>query len=104
MNGNMETVVIIPSKADTKPPTQPPVQKPAWMVKMVRRQEQLNKRYELAHSQFATAYNDFLATIDEINIEHGTDFSFSQAVTEYQGYFAEDAFDEVEDDDEDDED
>ena len=99
----MDTVVIIPSKADTKP-TQPPVQKPAWMLKMIQRQQTLNKRYEFAHGQFAAAYNDFLAAIDEINMEHGTDFSFQQAVTEYQGFFANDAPDEEDDEDEDDDD
>jgi hypothetical protein len=69
------------------------------MVKMVQRQQTLNKKYEFAHGQFAAAYNDFLAAIDEINIEHGTDFSFQQAVTEYQGFFANDAPDEDEDED-----
>jgi len=101
----MDAVVIIPSQAEAKPPTRPPAEPlPAWLTKMVQRQQSLNKRYEFAHGQFATAYNDFLNAIDEINAEHGTEFTFQQAVTEYQGFFANDAPDEVEDDDEDDED
>jgi len=98
ISSNNETVpvVVIPQAVTVKPTT--PTQKPAWMVKMIQRQQQLNKKYEFAHGQFAAAYNDFLAAIDEINVEHGTDFSFQQAVTEYQGYFANDVPDEVEDD------
>ncbi len=98
----MEPVVIIPSKAEVKPTTRQTAEPlPSWLTKMVQRQQSLNKKYEFAHGQFAAAYNEFLAAIDEINIEHGTDFSFQQAVTEYQGFFANDAPDEVEDDDED---
>jgi len=78
---------------------------PLWMKKIVRRQSILNKKYEFAHGQFATAYNDFLSAIDEVNSEHDTEFTFEQAVEEYGGMFANDAPDEVEDDDdEDDED
>jgi hypothetical protein len=62
---------------------------------MVQRQQSLNRRYELAHGKFAAAYNEFLMTIDEINAEHGTEFSFQQAVTEYQGFLANDAPDEM---------
>ncbi len=91
-------VIVIPQA--TKPAVRPAM--PLWMVKMVHRQKTLNKKYEFAHGQFAAAYNDFLAAIDEINIEHGTDFSFQQAVTEYQGFFANDALEDVEDEDDDD--
>ncbi len=97
----METVVIIPSKAEVKPTTRQTAEPlPSWLNKMVQRQQSLNKRYEFAHGQFAQAYNDFLMAIDEINAEHGTEFTFQQAVTEYQGFFAND----VPDDDEDEED
>ena len=99
----METVVIIPSKAEVKPTTRQTAEPlPSWLTKMVHRQKTLNKKYEFAHGQFAAAYNDFLAAIDEINIEHGTDFSFQQAVTEYQGFFANDALEDAEDEDDDD--
>ncbi len=71
-------------------PTDTAEEMPDWLRKMVRRQQSLNKRYEDAHGQFANAYNEFLSTIEEINEQHGTTFSFQQAVTEYQGMFAND--------------
>lgn len=96
ISSNNETVpvVTIPQVVAVK---EPPAPMPLWMVKMAQRQQSLNKRYEFAHGQFAQAYNDFLMAIDEINAEHGTEFTFQQAVTEYQGYLANDAPEEMED-------
>ena len=73
-----------------------------WMAKIVRRQMALNKRYEKARSQFASAWNDFLAALEEINGVYGTDFSVEQAITEFEGQYSDEA-DEDEDDDEDEE-
>jgi len=75
---------------------------PPWMVKMVRRQDFLNRRYERAHNQFAKAYNDFLFAIDDINSESDTKFTFKQAVEEFQGHIADEGA--VEEDDDNDED
>lgn len=72
---------------------------PPWMKKMVKRQDFLNRKYEHAHALFATAYNEFLDAINEINFEHDTQFTFGQAVTEYQGRYAADALPEEDDED-----
>lgn len=78
---------------------------PNWLKKLVNRQDALNAKYDKVHGEFAKAYNDFLITIEELNQEHGTSFSFEQAATEYQGMMAGDAYEDDEDDeDEDDED
>jgi hypothetical protein len=61
---------------------------PPWLAGIVKRQLKLNKQYETAHDKLAEAYNDFLATIDDINLEYGTEFTFEQAATEFQGEFA----------------
>ncbi len=99
----METVVIIPSKAEVKLTTRQTAEPlPSWLTKMVHRQQSLNKRYERAQGQFASAYNEFLMAIEEINEQHGTNFSFQQAATDYQGLFADGGT--MDEDDEDDED
>lgn len=89
-------------------PTAPPIQQsqrqpenaelPPWMMKMLKRQDFLNQKYEHAHALFAQAYNDFLSSIDEINFENDTRFTFHQAVKEYGGHFAADALIDEEDD------
>lgn len=93
----------------TVAPTEPPIQMiqsgnaelPPWLKKMVKRQDYLNEKYEHAHALFAQAYNDFLQSIDEINFENDTRFTFHQAVKEYGGHWAADALSEMEEDDED---
>ena len=79
---------------------------PPWLSEIVERQRDLNRQYEAAHDKLAEAYNDFLASIDEINEEYGTEFTFEQAAVEFQGEFAfvnSDTFFEDDEDDEDDE-
>jgi len=72
---------------------------PAWMVKLLTRQDQLNQRYERAHGKFADAYNEFLMAVVEINDKFGTSFSLEQALAEFEGGEADDADDEDEDED-----
>ena len=77
------------SEQTTKPALTPKVDNdiPEWMLKILRRQNLLNKRFELANSLFAQAYNDFLSSIQDINGEYGTDFSFDQAVKQFAGEY-----------------
>ena len=70
---------------------------PAWIVKLLKRQDQLNKRYENAHGKFAEAYNEFLVTVSEINDQFGTAFTIEQALTEFQGLETDEGDDEGDD-------
>ena len=59
-----------------------------WMLKLARRQDAMNKKYKKAYGEFARAYNDFLDSIDEINMQYETPFTFGQAVEEFQGKYS----------------
>jgi hypothetical protein len=88
-------------KIETFTPKAPAPDFPAWIIKLLKRQDQLNKRYEKAHDKFAEAYNEFLGSIVEINEQFGTTFTLEQAAAEFEGMEADCGCD---DDDEDDED
>lgn len=83
--------VVLPTKAEPS--------FPEWLVKLINRQNQLNKKYEKAHNEFAQAYNDFVDAVAEINDRNGTDFNLEQAMTEFEGFPV-----DVDDDEDDDED
>lgn len=89
----------VPSMTINKTPVIAP---PNWMVKIVNRQLKLNKLYENAFVEFATAYNDFIEKIGGINAEFNTDFTFEQAVNMWQGSLSSEGL-EYDDDDDDDE-
>ena len=76
----------------------PVVPPPEWMVKIVRRQIKHNKRYETAFAMFATAYNEFIEKIGEINTEFDTAFTFEQAVGMWQGSLSAEGLEFDEDD------
>ena len=78
MNSVSDTQVI-------EPKTEVLNDMPHWIKKLILRQDQLNRRYEKAHSKFAGAYNDFLSAMDEINAQFGTSFTIEQALAEFQG-------------------
>jgi len=79
MNSVSDTQVMVESKTEMLKDT------PNWLIKLVLRQDQLNRRYEKAHSKFAVAYNDFISAMDEINDQFGTTFSLEQSLAEFQG-------------------
>lgn len=72
---------------------------PKWLQKIVKRRLILDKKYCDAHDEFANAYNEFLLTIEEINEQRGTQFTFAQAIREYRGMFANVEITDEEDDD-----
>jgi len=74
---------------------------PAWIIKLLKRQDQLNKRYEKAHGKFAEAYNEFLGSMNEINDQFGTGFTLEQALSEFEGTEADDCGCDDDDEDED---
>lgn len=76
---------------------------PAWIIKLLKRQDQLNKRYEKAHGKFAEAYNDFLGAVVEINDQFGTTFTLEEAVAEFEGQETDCACDDDDEDDDKDE-
>jgi hypothetical protein len=88
-------------KIEAFTPKAPSPDFPAWIIKLLKRQDQLNKRYEKAHGKFAEAYNEFLVAVAEINEQSGTNFTLEQAMTEFQGEYADCACDDDEDEDED---
>ena len=59
-----------------------------WMLKLARKQDAWNKKYRKSYGEFAKAYNDFLESIEEINIEYGTSFTLGQAVEDFQGRYS----------------
>ena len=91
MNSVSDTQVMVESKTEMLKDT------PNWLIKLVLRQDQLNRRYEKAHSKFAAVYNDFLSAMDEINAQFGTSFTIEQSLTEFQGV---ETIADLEDDDE----
>ena len=74
--------------------TDPP---PKWLSRIVNRQIKINKQYELAKGLVATAYNDLLDAITEINAIHGTNFSIHEIYGEYGEDYAPDAVEREED-------
>lgn len=72
---------------------------PAWLLKILKRHNVLNVRYEKAQERLAVAYAEFISNIDDVNLEYGTEFTAPQAVKAFDGVVT--AADlEIEDDDE----
>lgn len=82
-------------------PITPAIEQPEWIQKILCRHEELNSRYEHAHSILASAYNEFLSAIEEINMEHGTEFTFAQVIEDFKGEYAPNALEDITDDEDD---
>lgn len=84
--------------------TPEPSELPDWMKRIVRRQCKIQKliqhNEEKSFSQIAHIWNDFLAEIDLVNDEFGTNYTSEKIWLMFQGQDApiEDEFDEDDDD------
>jgi hypothetical protein len=89
------------NEVNTKPVKVPSIKElPPWLVGIVRRQLQLDKRYEKAYNELFDAYELLLFDISRINMKYGTDFSFRQVAEEMGGVnqpIDDDEFDDDED-------
>ena len=66
---------------------------PDWVLKILRRQIQMNNQYEQAWGEAAAAYNDMFDAIAEINDRFNTNLSFESIYTLYRGNYASNAID-----------
>jgi hypothetical protein len=88
--------VVTPEMVDDVVATNIPIQlnpderqdapQPEWMLKIIKRQFRLAKKYHRARNLALEIYNIALDEIETINNESGTNFTLAKFLEEFQGY------------------